>query len=271
MHRSSIAVIAVVSAVAFTQIAFAADLPRKAPPAPPPPPVFSWTGFYIGANAGGAWDRNEINTTQFAPVPPFFAIDNAAVSAAASPTINSAGFTGGIQAGYNWQMGNVVLGIEADFEYLGLRGSDGGTFPFPSTLPGGPLGPPTAFFSTNTSYRTDWLFTLRPRLGWAINNWLLYATGGLAVGREKFNQTITLLTPFVETASFSTTRTGWAAGAGVEYAFSQHWSIRGEYLHVDLGTVDTTGTIAPPFAGFFPTSSIHLTTNIGRAAINYRF
>jgi outer membrane immunogenic protein len=250
--------------------ALAADMPVKARPLPPPPPVFSWTGAYVGLNAGGAWGHYEINTTQFI-APGFFAIDAAAIAAAASPTIKSTGFTGGIQGGYNFQTGNVVWGIEADLEYFGLKGSEGGTFPFPSTQPGGPIGPPATFFSTNTSVKTDWLFTLRPRLGWAINNWLLYATGGLAVGHVKFNQTITLLAPFVETAAFSTTRTGWTVGGGVEIALNQNWSIRGEYLYVDLGTVDTTGTIAPPSPGFSTASSVHLTANIVRAGINYRF
>jgi len=253
--------------------AMAADMPAQAPvytKAPPPVPVFSWTGFYIGGNAGGAWGSDGIATTQSIG-PGFFAIDGAAIAAAASPNINPSGFTGGVQAGYNLQTGNWVWGIEVDFESLGLKGSNAGTFPFPSTLPGGPIGPPTTFFSTATSVSTDWLFTARPRLGWAANNWLLYATGGLAVGNERFSQTLTLLAPFVETAALSTTRVGWTAGAGAEYALNRNWSIKGEYLYVDLGTANTTGTIAPPAAGFGTASSVHLTTNIARAGINYRF
>ena len=73
-----------------------------------------------------------------------------------------------------------------DFEYLGLRGFNAGNFPFPSPLPGGAVGPPTAFFNTATSVSADWLFTARPRVGWAMREWLLYVTGGLAVGRENF-------------------------------------------------------------------------------------
>lgn len=134
------------------------------------------------------------------------------------------------------QMGQWLLGVEADFDYMGLRGSNGGTFQFPSTLPGGPVGPPAQFFSTATSVSTDWLFTLRPRVGWVMNNWLVYATGGLAVADEKFSQTLTLLAPFVSTNSFTTTRVGWTVGGGVEYALNRNWSVKGEYLYVDLGT-----------------------------------
>ena len=252
--------------VATAVSAQAADLPVKAPPLE----VFTWAGFYIGGNAGGAWGRDQVTTTQIAPVP-FLPIDTAAISSAASTTISPFGFAGGVQAGYNLQQGHWVWGSEVDFGYLGLKASNAGTFPFPSTLPGGPIGPPTAFFSTTASMSTSWLFTGRERLGWAADHWLVYVTGGLAVGKENFSQTITLLAPFVETASFSSTRVGWTVGAGVEYALSRNWSIKGEYLHVDLGSVGLNGTTTPPFAGLANPGSVRLTTEIARAGVNYRF
>jgi outer membrane immunogenic protein len=248
-------------------IARAADMALKAPP--PPPPCL-WCGFYFGGNAGGAWGRDAISTTQSLPTPPFFAIDDAAVSSAASQAVYPSGFTGGGQVGYNMQSGRWVYGVEADFGYLGLRGSRGGTFPFPSTLPGGPVGPPTTFFSTATSDSTNWLFTARPRVGWTCNNWLLFATGGLAVGRQNFSQTISLLPPFVSTNSFAATQVGWTIGAGVEYALNKRWSLKAEYLYVDLGPTRTNASVlTPPFAGFVEGSSAHLTTNIARAGINF--
>ncbi len=251
--------------------ASAADLPIYTKAPPPPAPIFSWTGFYLGGNAGGAWGRDQITTTLTAPPGLGFPIDLAAVSNAASPTISPFGFIGGVQAGYNQQLGHWVWGGEVDFDYLGLKGSNGGTLPFPSTLPGGPLGPPTSFFSTATSMSTNWLFTARPRLGWAADHWLVYVTGGLAVGQENFSQTITLLGPTFVNSNFSTTRAGWTVGAGVEYAFNQKWSVKGEYLHVDLGSVGTNGTFAPPVPGFGSSGSVRLTTEIARAGINYRF
>jgi outer membrane immunogenic protein len=245
----------------------AADLPL--PVKFPPQPALSWTGFYVGGNAGGAWGSERVSQTFVAPG--FQAVDVAAVASAASPQFRSANGTVGAQAGYNYQMGNWVVGGEVDFEYLGLRGSSNGAFPFPSTLPGGAIGPPTAFFNAATSVSADWLFTVRPRIGWAVNNWLLYATGGLAVGRENFSQSIALLAPFVENAGFGTTRAGWVVGGGAEYAIAPHWSIKGEYLHVDLGTVNTAGTLTPPFPGLTLTGSVRLTVEIARGGINYRF
>src|SRR5262245_46358260 len=118
MRRLSLTAVAAASTVAFTQIASAADLPRKSPVYAPPSPVYNWTGFYVGANAGGAWGRDNVSTTGSIGAG-LFAIDNAAVTSAASPTIDPTGFTGGIQLGYNWQTGNVVWGIEGDFDYLG--------------------------------------------------------------------------------------------------------------------------------------------------------
>jgi outer membrane immunogenic protein len=206
--------------------------------APPPVEVFSWSGFYVGGNAGYAWGRDAINGVETAPVPPFFAIDSAAVSAAASPRLKPDGFTGGGQVGYNWQAGAAVFGVEADIEAFRLRASTTGTFPFPSTLPGGPLGPPTAFFSPTSSASTDWLFTGRGRIGWANDHWLLYATGGVAVTNLSVNQTIVQLAPFVFNASSSDTRVGWTVGAGFEYMFAKNWSVKGEYLYLDFGSLN---------------------------------
>jgi outer membrane immunogenic protein len=247
--------------------ALAADLqlPFKSPAG-----AFNWTGFYIGGNAGGAWGNERVSQTFSAP-PPFLAVDTAAVSSAASPSFQPGSATAGLQAGYNYQYGNWVFGGELDIEYLGVRGFNSGNFPFPSTLPGGAVGPPTAFFNAATSVSADWLFTARPRVGWAMQEWLLYVTGGLAVGRENFSQTIAILAPFTENSSFATTRAGWTVGGGVEYAIARNWSLRGEYLHVDLGTVNTAGTLTPPFPGLTLTGSVRLTTEIARGGLNYRF
>ena len=203
-------------------------------------------------------------------MPPFFAIDNAAVSAAASPSLRPSGFTGGGQAGYNWQTGAMVLGVEADIEAFRLRASTIGTFQFPSTLPGG-LGGAPSFFTPASSVSTDWLSTGRGRLGWANDHWLLYATGGVAVTNASVNQTIALQVPFVWNASASSTRVGWTVGAGFEYAMTRNWSVKGEYLYLDFGNLNGVGVLTPAFAGFVYTNSTHLTANIARVGVNYHF
>jgi outer membrane immunogenic protein len=253
----------------------AADLPtRKAAPSEPPPACL-WCGFYIGGNVGGAWGSSSVNTAFGFPTPPFVPGDVAALSSAASQTVASSGFTGGEQIGYNFQNGPWVWGVEADFDYLGLKGSKSGAAPFPSTLPGGAAGPPTVLFTTTTSVSTNWLITARPRVGWAVDSWLFYATGGLAVGQERFSQTVNLIAPFASQNSFSSTRVGWTAGAGVEYALSRQWSVKGEYLYVDLGkTGGNAGALTPalPIAGTFSnTSAVDLTASIGRVGVNYHF
>ena len=195
MKRLSLLIVALLFLPLASAWAADLELPFKTPAG-----AFSWTGFYVGGNAGGAWGNEQVSQTFTAPAP-FLAVDTAAISSSASQTFRPGSATAGGQAGYNYQWGNWVVGGEVDFEYLGVRGFNSGNFPFPSTLPGGAAGPPTAFFNTATSVSADWLFTARPRIGWATDEWLLYVTGGLAVGRESFSQTIAILAPFVETSS----------------------------------------------------------------------
>ena len=154
--------------------ASAADLPtRKEAPAPAPAayaPLYSWTGFYVGANVGGVWGTGNINATGVSP--------GDALSAYFPSTLGGGptGWLGGGQIGYNYQMGSAVVGAETDFDWTSLRRS--GSFTSVAT----PLGP------TLTSYgssRLDWLGTLRARAGFAAtadNRLLLYLTGGLAYG-----------------------------------------------------------------------------------------
>jgi outer membrane immunogenic protein len=248
--------------------ASAADLslPLKSPGAP----TFNWSGFYVGGNAGGVWGNERISQTFSAP-PPFLVVDAAAITSSASQSFKSGSATAGLQAGYNYQSGNWVFGGEVDVEYLGVRGTSSSNIIFPSTLPGGAAGGPATFFNTSTSVSAGWLFTARPRIGWAVQDWLVYATGGLAVSRESFSQDIGLLAPFMDSSNFSSARVGWTVGAGVEYAIARNWSIRGDYLHVDLGSVNTSGTPTPAFAGLTQTGTVRVTTEIARGGLNYHF
>src|SRR5436305_7909124 len=199
--------------------AFAADLPAKAPiAAPVVASAWSWTGFYIGAHGGGVWARDEItHSAVIAPAGQAFPIDAAALTTASSPLLNVNGWIAGVHAGYNIQTGSFDWGVEGDFSYFRVRANSAGTFPFPSTLPGGPLGPPTLTFTANSTVSTDWLATFRPRLGFAAGNALFYATGGLAVTNEKVNQTAGILNAATFMSSISETRYGWTVGGGMEY------------------------------------------------------
>ncbi len=246
--------------------AFASDLPLYAKAPPSPGFSWSWSGLYIGANAGWAWGRDAVSATPAFPssgAPAGLLEDISGISAAASPTVNSSGFTGGVQAGWNVQVGSALLGLELDYGAFNLRGSNTGTYP----LPGG-SGSPALFFSPSTSSSTDWLFTARPRLGWSLKNWLIFVTGGFAATHENFNQSVPLLNSYVFNSAVSEGRPGWTAGAGLEYALSHNWSVKAEYLYLDFGTATST---TPGFQGSAITTSNHLTSSVARAGVNYKF
>jgi outer membrane immunogenic protein len=229
-----------------------------------PPGPGSWTGFYIGGNAGYGAANDAIGTGVIYPgAKP---VDIAAVGAAASPSFNPGGFVGGAQTGYNRQMGRIVVGVEADAQYIGLRGASGISSIFPSTR-----GTTNVPFNVNTAVSTNWLVTARPRAGYLVTPaLLLYGTGGLAVTDDRFSQTAGLANGFTVSSS-STNRIGWTIGAGVEYAVDDHWSAKAEYLYADFGKANALGTLTPAASGFEWANSYHLTTSIGRLGVNYKF
>lgn len=268
MRKMLIAVAAL--ATLIVRPALAADMPLKAPP--PPAPVFSWTGFYIGANAGGAWGTFDPRTsTVFSPTGYFASTSVTAINAAGVQSIKTSGFTGGFEAGYNWQFGNIVFGIEGDIEAFQLKGSaTSGPVLYPCCAP--------TSFTISSNASTNWLNTDRARLGVAANNWLFFVTGGAAVTDLKTNFAFTdTFATAAESASISGTRVGWAAGGGIEASLWRGWSVKAEYLFVDFGRVSVNSTnltaFTPPIA--FPTNvfthSVDLTASIARVGLNYRF
>jgi len=223
------------SALAITGAASAADLsaPRPLPAYKAPiVPVYTWTGFYVGANIGWGWTDGDgtLTTALGGPGP---------ISGSGD------GFLGGIQAGYNWQMGNWVLGFETDFD-----GSAGD-----GNLGGGPAATPLA-----ATAKTPWFGTVRGRIGYAAGRWLIYGTGGGIYMNEKLDGTIGGVG-----FSSSTTAWSWVAGAGVEtMLWDPRWSAKVEYLHA--GTPDEVPT--PP-----GTTGItgNINTDMVRVGLNYRF
>jgi outer membrane immunogenic protein len=263
--------VALLFVVAGTVGTSAADLARtysKAPVAVAP--IYNWTGFYVGLNAGGAWNESNPTTTTLFPVAAYFADSSVtAIGQAGNQHIDRAGFTGGVTGGYNWQINNAVIGVEADFNYFGIKGSSTATALYPCCAP--------TSFTITSSVSTDWLATVRGRVGFlATPALLLYGTGGLAVANVKANYLFTdTFAAANESASISTTQYGWTAGVGGEYALMNGWSIKAEYLYVDLGRASTTSNnltitgIPSPLQTF--THTVNLTSNIGRAGINYKF
>lgn len=190
----------------FADAANAADMALKAHPADPSS-AYNWSGWYLGLNAGGNWGTSQTSTTIGNGTTGIFLLPVAVngINGIGMPTdFNTRGFTGGTHGGYNYQMGHWLLGVEADFEYLRSAGSNTVTG---FVVPGLPA-------TIATSLGTDWLFTLRPRLGLIFGSWLFYGTGGLAITRLSANWSF-VSTGAAESASASATEPGWAAGGGV--------------------------------------------------------
>jgi outer membrane immunogenic protein len=217
-------VFALVALAATTATAAAADLARRAPqpyyPAPAYAPVFNWTGFYIGINGGGGFGSSNWDSTGSRNV--------------------SGGVIGGT-AGYNYQFGQVVAGIEGDIDWSGINGSTNNSCP---------LGCKTS----NT-----WLATVRGRLGYAADRFMPYITGGAAFGN------IQASTPGL--AQTSSDNSGWTLGAGLEAALAPNWTAKVEYLYVDLGSFNCGLNCG---AGLV-TDNVSFHTNLLRAGVNYKF
>jgi outer membrane immunogenic protein len=238
-----------VAALIAGSSAFAADMPAQAPAytkAPVVAPAYSWTGFYLSGDVGGAWGR-QATALSTVDTPGsnchFCAPDTnvGALNALGSSAFNTSSAAFGVKGGYNTQVNSWVLGIESDFTSLRLRNSAASTGnPFPGFTTG------VVNFSTNVS--TDWLVTLRPRIGYAFDRTLFYVTGGLAFAHLGITQGYSDFAPEGngtghERSSVSAVKTGWTVGGGAEYAITQNWIVNAEYLYAKLGSIKTAGTV----------------------------
>ena len=216
----------------FAGAAGAADLPAKKPPPPPPPPVFAWDGFYLGGQIGGGWARDNVSSSSPVTLP---IIGDGSVS--------DSGIIGGAHAGYNWQFGHLVYGLEGDFEGTNLSKSSNclvqSMVTGVSVTPGG-CGE-IANLASGDSFRTavPWQGSARARFGYAFDNVLLYGTGGLAIAgvETRYTELVSLL-PVIATRAeptFNRTAVGFTLGGGVEYAINANWSVRAEYRFSDFG------------------------------------
>jgi outer membrane immunogenic protein len=240
-----------------------------------PSGVYDWTGFYIGGNVGGAAKRQ--STTLSIENDPNNYFNPAAVPGvenSGSFNLEDLGVTLGAQAGYNRQFGRFVWGVELDFNWLDLNSRHGGTFRYRTD---------NSPYNLTVSESTDWLLTARPRVGWAIDRWLLYLTAGIAASHSEFKQTFSEppFTPNPESVSVSRTTVGWTLGTGVEFALGRNWSAKAEYLYARFGGTDVVGRLGgangqSPALGSvdgatFSNSLSPLELHLFRIGANYRF
>jgi outer membrane immunogenic protein len=218
-------------AVLMATPVLAADMAMKAPPpAPVADPSVNWTGFYLGGNAGGAWATTS---------------DNNAFFVASTGDFHISGAVGGAQVGYNWQTSQWVLGLESDYDFSSVKGSTSS-------------GLCTGVVCT---IENTWVGTTRGRVGYAYGSWLPYVTGGVAYGNVHIQDS-------AGAVHAGTTRTGWTGGGGVEYALNKNWSVRAEYLYIDLGS---GGVPCATAAGSCGMSTQTFTESVVRGGINFRF
>jgi outer membrane immunogenic protein len=255
------------------QVAAAADLP--AAPIYPKAPAYvsapSWTGFYIGANAGGHWSSDQ-NADIFT-APGFNPINPATINNTLPTSLSSSGFEGGVHAGYNWQMSSLVLGVEADYDWLSRSKSITTPVGAPASL-GCIVGSPSSpCWITTDSAQDRWLSTVRGRVGFALDRALIYGTGGVAIAGWSINHQFTDLGfGYVYSPASIGTRTGWTIGGGLEYALTRNWLVRAEYLYANFGTVDNT--VASAAGRFGPTTLVYqdkLQENVVRGGVSYKF
>jgi outer membrane immunogenic protein len=227
MKKLLLAGVAIAGLVAGASAASAADLPVRS--APPPPmiaaiPIFTWTGFYVGAQVGYAWgDNNNDN------IPGGAFVANAVgalVPFDGGFGGDNDGFLAGVHAGYNYQFGSFVVGLEGDIE--GVFGGDDNDF---NGVLFDAFGNPAAVsFSANS---LDWQGSIRARVGFAFDRALIYATGGFAFGGVSGGFTQNLLD------NNDDTLTGWTLGAGVEYAITNNLTTRLEYRYTNFSGNDS--------------------------------
>jgi outer membrane immunogenic protein len=232
MRRFNCVALAAVAVFGFASVTFAADMPVKAPMMAP---VYNWTGIYVGAVGSYGWADAQHCSVLVPCVP-------------GNPVTNMKGALGGVTLGANYQINNIVFGVEGDWSGGRLNGSS------PTTLSYGCAG------TCDNSITS--VATLRGRLGFAWNQIMVYATAGGAWERL----TASLGTPAL--VSNSTTKSNFVWGAGVEYGITQNWSTKVEFLRtskLDTFVYDTNGTCGATCT--LETKEL----NLVRFGLNYRF
>lgn len=239
-------------------IAGAADMPVKAASAAP---THQWSGCYVGINGGAGASASDFNTNVGAGSY-LTGTDPGTIDADGSGSANDTRFIGGGQVGCNWQINTAVLGLEGDFDYFR---SDANFINNSDTLAAGTP------FAVGQSLTTDYLATVRPRIGIAADRNFAYITGGVAFTDANYTETYSDAAGSIGSASASKFLAGWTAGAGWEYAWSDHWTFKVEYLYASFAATSAMGVITGP-GGTNPLSgSGDLVIQTLRGGVNFKF
>jgi outer membrane immunogenic protein len=277
MKFKSAVILAATLAFSGTHAVSAADMPAKAPVlnAPVAAAPYDWTGFYVGGNVGGAWANSDVTSALDPSAVALFSLaaNVAVVNALGTGPLGRDGrFTGGGQIGFNWQFApDWLVGVEADFNSFdaNLSSSRSGT----TTIGGATL--------VNT-VSTNWLATVRGRVGVTFDRALLYVTGGLALTDLDYSQNFFVASapPGSGSSSSKTIKAGWTVGGGGEWAVTGRWTVKAEYLYVEFDGQSTNtllstttgcggGALLPCSQNLHGSADLH--AHIARIGLNYRF
>ena len=291
--------------LSMSSLGYAADLPSRAV-APAPvylAPAFTWTGLYVGGNIGAAWSGSS-------NCPTLNYLENGIYTPSSDylPNCNgngSTGVIGGIQAGYNWQFGGWLFGLEGDVNWIGRNNGHGYDYAVPGEPyligPGGGMmtdrnGPMNGSMTKVENHLYSWsgrnssnmLSTIRARFGFTVDRSLFFVTGGVAFRNGDNNATITDTTQTIiknnrtDAVSYSSVsnvyngsgngnNVGWALGGGLEYALTENLSTKIEYLHAQFGNGGNTYT-NPDYIDCQAFVGDHKNSiDIVRVGLNYRF
>ena len=234
------------------------NMAMKAPAAP----VYQWSGCYVGLNGGGGAGASNFTTTAGTGT---FLLggDPGEVTNDGTGSRNNANVLGGGQTGCNWQSGTVVVGLEGDFDYFR---STSAFFNNTNTLPTSGNA-----FVIGQSMTSNYLATVRPRIGVAADRNFAYVTGGVAFTDASYTESYADAGGGVGSAAASKFLTGWAAGAGWEYAWTDHWIVRFEYLYSAFPTINATGAITGPGGSNPLHGSADLVIQVARAGLSFKF
>jgi outer membrane immunogenic protein len=226
--------------------------------APSYAPAFSWTGTYVGANVGGIWGKFDVNPATTNNL-------TGLVVAPGAMSINNSSVIGGVQAGYNWQIGQWVLGLEQDYQFTGLKQT--ATFAAPAGL----------FLGGDAlAVKTDYLAATRAKIGMAWDRTLIYAAGGLETGLFDVSSTYVARgaggSPAVGFTDANKLHFGFNVGAGIDYAVTNNVFIGVEYRYLDLGKETyNLGAFTPAGAAAQTvSSSVGLTASEVTARLNFK-
>ncbi|HVZ13459.1 MAG TPA: outer membrane beta-barrel protein [Bauldia sp.] len=213
------------------------------------PAAYNWSGIYIGGQLGYGWGTVAGGPTSVYDDP------GGDPDATQDPfNYSNSGLIGGLEAGYNWQSGPMVLGVVGDFSGANIHGSY--------------TDPDNAFMAEST---ISWLSTARVNIGVPLGSMLLYGTGGVAVAAINSSLHDYYDDDVVITNNAYNTKVGWTLGGGIAAPLGKNWFLKTEYLYVDLGTQNFNFSEPDPPGWALITSSNHTTANILRASLDYKF